>query len=57
MQIKRHKADYDPEEKFFKSAVLLDLALVRLNIKWFREAPIKDRRAFAVFVLLRQPRS
>jgi len=57
MQIKRHNADYDPDEKFYKSAVTLDLFITDLIIHAFNRVPIKDRRAFAAFVLLKQPRS
>jgi predicted LPLAT superfamily acyltransferase len=56
MQEKRHKADYDPQEKAFKSAVLFDLDQVKLAIARFENAPLKDRRAFAAFVLFKQPR-
>ena len=54
MQEKRHKADYDPNEKFFKSAVLNDIILVETNIKKFRGVQPKDRCAFAVFILLKE---
>ena len=57
MQVKRHSADYDPNEKFFKSAVSIDITFVEIVIHHFKSAPIKDRRAFAVFVLFKPPRS
>jgi hypothetical protein len=57
MQAKRHKADYDPLEKFFKSAVVIDVGRVTLSIKKYTKVNIKDRRAFAVFVLMGTPRS
>lgn len=53
MQAKRHKADYDPHEKAYKSAVLLDIDLVEAVISDFQSAPLKDRKAFAAFVLLK----
>lgn len=53
MQIKRHSADYDPEEKFFKSAVWIDVIITGIIIDAFNNAPIQDRRAFAAFVLLK----
>lgn len=56
MQEKRHKADYDPQEKVYKSAVLLDIDQVKLAIERFEMAPLRDRRAFAAFVLFRQSR-
>lgn len=56
MQVKRHKADYDPNEKLFKSAVLVDINRVESVVEKFKTASLKDRRAFAIFVLLRPPR-
>lgn len=53
MQAKRHKADYDPHEKVFKSAVQTDLDLVDTVIDGFQSVPLKDRRAFAAFVLFK----
>lgn len=53
MQSKRHYADYDPHYKTTKSEVLIDLALVDETIKNFDKVSIKDRRAFAAFVLLK----
>jgi hypothetical protein len=53
MQVKRRRADYDPHEKAYKSAVLLDIDLVEAVIDGFHGAPLKDRRAFAAFVLLK----
>jgi hypothetical protein len=53
MQAKRHKADYDPNEKAYKTAVLLDIDTVEDTIKKFNSAPLKDRRAFAAFVLFK----
>ena len=54
MQEKRHLADYDPDEKFFKSAILVDISLVESAIREFKRTKIKDKRAFAVFVLLKK---
>lgn len=56
MQIRRHDADYDPYEKFLKSSVKSDIAAARSVIEKFFSAPMKDRRAFAAWVLLRQRR-
>lgn len=56
MQEKRHKADYDPTEKFFKSEVEVDIKFTESVIKKFNAVHIKDRRAFAVFALLKPPR-
>lgn len=53
MQEKRHLADYDPHEKFFKSSVLTDVALAEQIMADFCSQPIKDRRAFCVHVLFK----
>jgi len=52
-QDKRHSADYDPKKKHFKSDVLLDIASAEIAITGFQSASIKDRRAFAAFVLFK----
>ena len=57
MQQKRHKADYDPYEKFFKSSVLSDIGIAETVIDAFERAPLKHRRAFVAYVLLKQPRA
>lgn len=53
MQEKRHKADYDPTSRFWKSSVIQDVNAVEQVITGFRSAQIKDRRAFAAYVLLK----
>lgn len=57
LQDKRHKSDYDPYEKIFKSAVLADIAIVETVIAAFEKTPLRHRRAFVAYVLLRQPRT
>ena len=58
MQAKRHTADYDPSAQFSKSEVLQDVAEAEDVIDRFGRVPIKDRRAFSVFVLLKtRPKS
>ena len=57
MQIERHNADYDPDKRFFKSAVLVNIAACEVAIADFANAPLKDRRAFAAWVLLKQRKS
>ena len=52
MQEKRHRADYDPEANFSKLIVKRDIEVVTRRIEMFNQAPLKDRRAFAVYVLL-----
>ena len=53
MQSKRHVADYDPETTLNKSTVLADLFAAENTIQQFNSAPIKDRRAFAAYVLFK----
>lgn len=52
MQEKRHKADYDPHATFPKLIVEQDIEATDRAIRSFQQVPIKDRRAFAVYVLL-----
>ena len=52
MQQKRHQADYDPEVDFSKDVVILDIGATNEIIRNFQRVPVKDRRAFAVYVLL-----
>jgi hypothetical protein len=53
MQKKRHQADYDPLERLDRSSVLLDIAQAKLAIADFNAVPLKDKRAFAVLMLLK----
>lgn len=52
MQQKRHQADYAPEVDIHKDAVLQDIIAVAESIAKFQQVPVKDRRAFAVYLLL-----
>jgi uncharacterized protein (UPF0332 family) len=52
-QVKRHSADYDPHYRVTKTEVLFEHAAVDEAIKKFNAVTIKDRRAFAAFVLLK----
>ena len=54
MQEKRHRADYDPDQKFFKSEVLQDVGLCEDVIDRFMKAPKKDRQAFAAYCLFKK---
>ena len=56
MQGKRHRADYEPrplEGRWKKSDVADHIAAAAETIAGFEAAPLPDRRAFAVFVLLK----
>ena len=52
MQQKRHQADYDPEADYDKNFVLQDITDIAEVIAKFQRVPVKDRRAFAVYLLL-----
>ena len=52
LQIKRHRADYDPNSRFFKNEVVQDILEVENVIRRFTMTPLKDRRAFVAYVLL-----
>ena len=52
MQKKRHTADYDPDAVFFKLAVVQGIHEAETVIRGFPEASRRDRRAFAVYLLL-----
>ena len=54
MQAKRHQADYDPSERFYKSSTKQDIDQVEDVIERFVACPVKDRRAFAAFVLFKK---
>ena len=54
MQAKRHKADYDPFEKYCKSTVEIDIDDIKGVIGRFKNADVKDRRAFAAYVLFKR---
>ena len=52
MQERRHTADYDPSTSFTQSAVIEDIDLAEQRIAQFRQAPERDLRAFAAYVLM-----
>ncbi len=52
MQEERHRADYDPDTSFYKDYVRVRIVQAAIHIRRFNRAPAKDRRAFAVYVLL-----
>ena len=52
MQEKRETADYDPTESFDQSAVIIDINNAADVIAQFRQAPERDRRAFAAYILM-----
>ncbi len=56
MQRRRHTADYDPDAKFSRSNVIQFIDDTEGVITRFETVDTRDRRAFAVFVLLRNRR-
>jgi uncharacterized protein (UPF0332 family) len=53
MQEKRHKADYDPNHKVYKSELLVDIEVAGDVITNFNKVPILHRRAFAALLLFK----
>ena len=49
----RHVADYAPQTDFYRRETLLAIDYVKKVIDDFAAAPVQDRRAFSVYVLLR----
>lgn len=54
LQIKRHKADYDPLPHFYKSAVLADIDHAEYLMDRMDAVNRKDRTAFLVLLLFKQ---
>lgn len=52
MQPLRHRADYDPDAEFSRNPVIQSINDAENAIRLFPQAPIVDRRAFAVHVLM-----
>ena len=54
-QPRRHAADYDPRphRRLKKSEVEQDIRAAEYAIRRLRQSPVRDRRAFAIYVLLR----
>ncbi len=52
MQSLRHSADYDPDATFHKSKVVHDIADAEDITNLFNSVPRRDRRVFAIYVVL-----
>lgn len=52
MQIARQEADYNPQKRLFMDEVWVDLFWAEEAMNDFLRVPSRDRRAFAVYVLL-----
>jgi len=53
MQEKRHKADYHPKMKVYKSDVLFDIETVKAAIEQFGRSITPDKRAFLALLLFK----
>lgn len=53
LQAKRHEADYNPYAFFTKSEVIQEINEAEQVIKSFSHTANKDKRAFAVYVLMK----
>lgn len=54
LQGRRHRADYDPDESFTQEEALTATTQVESAINDFRAVPDRERRAFAVYILMRE---
>ena len=54
MQDLRHRADYDPDTSFVQREVLVAISEASNHIAAFRAVAARERRAFAVYVLMRE---
>jgi uncharacterized protein (UPF0332 family) len=52
LQEHRHRADYSPDQHFTKQEVAAIISLARSAVAAINKAAAKDRRAFAIHVLL-----
>ncbi|ESQ13296.1 MAG: hypothetical protein JKP98_15815 [Rhodobacteraceae bacterium] len=52
-QDKRHAADYDPDVALTRSEVQVDIAQAETAISAFEGCSLKDRRAFAAWVIFK----
>ena len=52
MQRERHEADYDPTKRFYLDDVFWSIRMAEYAIADFLAVDTKDRRAFAVYLLL-----
>ena len=53
-QISRHQADYEPDTDFEQQEIAAIITQIDAAIAAFRGVPAPDRRAFAVYVLMRE---
>ena len=53
-QNRRHRADYDPDEAFTEQETLTAITEAGQHIAALRATPPRERRAFAVYILMRE---
>ena len=53
MQDRRHDADYDPTSRFARNEVIAMIQRTEDAVTRFRAVPLRHRRAFAAFTVLR----
>lgn len=53
LQVKRHRADYDPAARFDRATVIQLVAEAEQHISGLENAAAADRRDFAIYVLFR----
>jgi hypothetical protein len=56
LQLKRHDADYNPDIRFRRVEALNAIAIAEDAIRSLKSSSKKDRRAFAVLLLLKKRR-
>ena len=54
LQEKRHRADYNPIHKLSRSEALTEINTAEILIKKLHSSPIKDKKAFAVWTIMKQ---
>ena len=53
MQEQRHAADYDPSATYYRDAVMQLIDVAQRAMTDLKNAPNPDRKAFAIYVLLK----
>lgn len=57
LQQKRHDADYDPDDRVLRADALDAIQLAEDAVRNLRAPPKRDRRAFAVQILMKKRKS
>lgn len=56
LQEKRHRADYDPNGRFYKSEIETDIEAAAAAVVALRTSALRHRRALAAHILIRAAR-